>query len=293
MKPTIERIWLCYLAAVVLVAWLTPAPGGHVGMRAWHLLVHAGLTAAVLGVQHVAVRRGNDAARALRAALAVVGLPLVFSAMCWLLPAVHPEPYEYLWCDVDRAVFGQDIARAVDGALSPWFVELLQLDYACFYPLCLATVLLARRGGGGPAFDRALLLLVGSFLASYHGYLLVPTLAPKVVLADAQHVDGLWLTEPVRAFIDGAEANAWDCFPSGHTMMTLTSLIILWRWARRWFWWLLLPALLLIASTMLLRYHWAGDVLAGALCAWPCARLCDWLADLDGWPRPSAQSSTK
>ncbi|MCK5943721.1 MAG: phosphatase PAP2 family protein, partial [Planctomycetes bacterium] len=122
------------------------------------------------------------------------------------------------------------------------------------------------------------------FLSSYLGYLLFPTISPQLVLQPRDQLLGVALTPAVRAWIDSAEMNHWDCFPSGHTLMTLMSLIIVWRWARAWFWWLLAPAILLIASTMLLRYHWASDVAVGALWAWPCARLCDWLAARDGWP---------
>lgn len=283
-RPTCERIWSVYLVCVVAVAWAAPETRSGDAAAWLHLLVHVAVGAAVVGVRWVAVHRSHERARMLRGALAIVGLPVVFSAMCWVLPAVHPEPYEYLWLAVDRAVFGADAARLVDGALPPWFVEVLQLDYASFYALCVASALLAGWRSGGRAFDRAMLLLVGGFLASYLGYLLVPTLAPKLALAFPEEVAGLWLTAPVRAWIDGAEANRWDCFPSGHTMLTITSLIILRRWARPAFRVLLVPGLLLIASTVLLRYHWVSDVVAGAVCAWPCAWLCDWLADRDGWP---------
>ena len=195
---------------------------------------------------------------------------------------MHPEPYEYVWLAVDRAIFGDDIARAA-GDLPPWLVELLQIDYACFYAICIAAVVLARCSGVH-AFDRAVLLVVGGFLGSYLGYLLWPTIAPKLVLGGVDVPVGLGMTSTLRSWIDGAEANSWDCFPSGHTWLTITSLIVMWRWCRRAFWLLLLPSGLLIASTMLLHYHWASDVAAGIVCAWPCARLCDRLADADGWP---------
>ena len=280
--PTIERVWLGYLAAVTVVA--ATAPELEARARLSHLVVHGAVLAAVLRVRWIAVHRSPDAARFWRAALAIVGLPVVFSAMAWLLPGVHPEPYEYLWLAVDRAWFGEDFARLADRWLAPWSVELLQVVYACFYGIPILAALGALRRSGSAAFDRAMLLLVGGFLASYLGYLLVPTLGPKVVLAHAADVQGLWVTGPLRRSIDGAEANPWDCFPSGHTMLTVASLIIAWRWHRVLFWCLLVPASLLIASTMLLRYHWAIDVAVGALVAWPWARLCDHLADRDGWP---------
>ncbi len=288
IAPTSERIWFTYLATVVAIALLIPGGGSGTHGVGTFVAVHAAVAAVVAWSRWLAVRRGHDAPRVLRAALAVIGLPVVFSSLCWLLPGVHPEPFEYTWLHLDRLWFGADAGLAVD-QLPPWAVEVLQVVYASFYGICIASGLGAGRGSGRAAFDRAVLLLVGGFLASYLGYLLVPTLAPKVVLAFEHEVTGAWLTPHLRASIDGGELNPWDCFPSGHTMMTLTSLLIVWRWHRTWFRWLLVPGLLLIVSTVLLRYHWTIDVVAGALLAWPVARACDWLADRDGWPAAPAR----
>ena len=282
-RPTSERIWITYLVVVSALALVTPGGGspGHDPLR--FVLVQLAVLAFVLWSRWLALHRSHDAPRLLRAALAVIGLPIVFSSLCWLLPGVHPEPYEFAFLAIDRALFGSDVGRLAD-RLPPVAVELLQFVYASFYGICVASALGAGKRSGRAAFDRAVLLLVGGFLTSYLGYLLVPTLGPKVVLAFEREITGLWLTPALRASIDGGEANPWDCFPSGHTMLALTSLLILWRWNRRWFRWFLLPCLLLIASTVLLRYHWVLDVVAGALLAWPTVRVCDWLADRDGWP---------
>ncbi|MBL8752933.1 MAG: phosphatase PAP2 family protein, partial [Planctomycetes bacterium] len=176
-----------------------------------------------------------------------------------------------------------DVGRLVE-TFPAVVVEVLQVCYFAFYGICALSAVAAGIGSGRAAFDRAVLRLVGGFLASYLGYLLVPTLAPKVVLAFDREITGVWLTTWLRASIDAGEANPWDCFPSGHTMLTLVALANVWRWHRRVFWWLLAPCVLLVASTMLLRYHWTLDVAAGALLAWPSVWLCDRLADRDGWP---------
>jgi membrane-associated phospholipid phosphatase len=287
-RPTLERAWYGYLAAVFVVAAF--ATDGHVppGDRAAHGAVHLVVLAAVAVVHRIAVQGSPAAARGGRVALGVCGLPVVFSAMAWLLPAVHPEPYEYACLQLDRDWFGGDVGDLVQPWLARWSVEVLQLIYAAFYVVPILAGIGCGRRSGAAAFDRAVLVVVTGFLASYLGYLLVPTLGPKVVLSFASPVEGLWATPTLRAWIDEAEANPWDCFPSGHTLLTLLSLLLLWRWHRRWFWWLLVPAALLIASTVLLRYHWTIDVLVGAAVAWPWLRLCDWLADRDGWPAVTA-----
>jgi len=281
-RPTLERVWIVYLIAVLAANVL--AGGTTQSAEAQkHFVLHASLLAAVLAVRQVAVRTPAKA-RFWRGALAVFGLPAVFSAMTWLLPRAYPEPWEYVWLQWDRVVFGTDIAVLADRWLAPPCVELLQVVYASFYFIPIAAVLSAWRRCGWAAFDRAMFLVVSGFLASYLGYVLVPTLSPQLVLAHAAEPQGLWLTPFLRHVIDAGECNPHNCFPSGHTMLTIVSLIVSWRWNRRWFWGLLPLGLLLIASTVLLRYHWATDVVAGALLAWPCVRVCDHLADRDGWP---------
>ena len=282
-RPTLERVWIVYLIAVLAANAL--AGGESRGAQGWkHFGLHVGLLVGVLGVRWVAVHRSPEKARFWRGVLALLGLPAVFSAMAWLLPRVHPEPWEYVWLRWDRAVFGADIAVIADRWLAPPCVELLQIVYSSFYFIPIAAVLSAWWRCGWPAFDRAMYLVVAGFLASYLGYVLVPTLSPQLALAHAGEPQGLWLTAFLRQAIDAGEANPHNCFPSGHTMLTIVSLIVAWRWNRVWFWGLLPVALLLIASTMLLRYHWATDVVVGALLAWPCVRVCDHLADRDGWP---------
>lgn len=285
--PTVEWVWLAYLACVTVIAVTVDGGGMATHDPGMFVLSQLPVWGAVFVSLWLATRRSHDAARVVRSGLALIGLPIVFSSLCWLLPAVHPEPFEYVWLEVDRWLFGTDISRLSDG-MPAWLVELLQLDYAAFYGLCIVAALLAGRGSGRHAFDRSVLLIVGAFLSSYLGYLLFPTIAPKLVLEHPHELTGMWLAGSVRESIDAMEANHWDCFPSGHTLLSVVNLIILWRWARTWFWILLVPSVALILSTMLLRYHWATDVIVGALWAWPCVRCLDWLADRDGWPRPDA-----
>lgn len=293
LPPTVERIWCAYLAAVVAVALATPG-GGMAGHRVGlHLLAHAAVAAMVLATWWGTSRWPPAVVRTLRILVGLAGLGVVFSAMGLLLPAVHPEPFEYLWAEMDVAVFGMAATRCTETWLGPWIVEALQIVYAAFYFIPLIAAFGALRGSGIVALDRAVVLLIGGFLASYLGYLLVPTLAPKVVLAHSTPVEGWWLTPWLREAIDRAELNRWDCFPSGHTMLSLVSLVVLWRWRRAWFWPLAAAVTALIASTVLLRYHWPIDVLAGALLVWPAVWFGDLLMARDGWgaPAPDREAS--
>lgn len=277
---TVERLWLLYCALVVGIAVAVDG-GGAAGHRPLAFAAVHGLVAAAQAVPLWFTGRGRvTAARCARGILGCVGLPVVFSALAFLLPHVHPEPYELAWYRADLAVFGCDVTRALRQGLAPSAVLALQLVYAAFYLLPIAAVLAAGRAGGGSAYDRALTLVVGSFLLSYLGYLWFPTLGPKVVLPVVSPGGGE-LAAAIGAAIDRAEANPWDCFPSGHTMLSLVSAVVVWRWARRALPWFLLVIVPLVASTLCLRYHWPIDVLAGGVGALVATRWLDFLLACD------------
>jgi membrane-associated phospholipid phosphatase len=287
---TLERVWIAYLVAVLAVAGLFPGagPSYHGG---WFLAVHGGLLVLQLGIA-VAARTASAARlRLVRSAAVLVTLPIVFSSLGWLLPAVNPEPWEWRWLAVDRAVFGFDPTVALQKVLFPAFTDVLQLSYVSFYVLPVAACLVVLRVGGAAAFDRALTIVVFSFLFSYLGYLLFPTLPPTRSLYH-EPLCGLWCTTSLHRFVDSVEMHHWDCFPSGHTMLAVICVLLVRRWARPWFWPFAVVASLLVFSTLALHYHWVSDVVAGALLVWPALRLGDLLLDRDGAPPAVGRAAT-
>jgi membrane-associated phospholipid phosphatase len=243
------------------------------------LAVHAALLAAVWIVPLLV--RGPFGVRVACGVLTLVGLPTVFSTLGAILPGIHPEPFEWRWLAWDRRLFGSDPTVELQVWLVPWTTEVLQWAYASFYFVPIAAVAAAGAKRGGGAFDKALLHVQFGFLCSYLGYVLWPTLPPYLFLDHGEPLRGVFLAERIHAWIDSAEINRWDCFPSGHTMLSLLSLVIAWRYARLAFWLLGPLVVLVVFSTMALRYHFVVDVIAGALAVPPVMVLGRWLAA--GW----------
>ncbi len=273
----VERVWIWYLstvtAAVAAVALVDGAPGG----RPWaYVALHGGLLAAVLAGRGWMARLPAVRARALRAGFCLLAIPVVFSAMGWVLPAVHPEAYEWRWIAADQALLGTDPTRAVQPLLAPWLVEVLQLAYSSFYALPVIAVLAAGIGRGAAAFDNALLVVTFGFLLSYLGYFLWPTLPPYRFLPHDTALRGVWLADTLYAALDAAEVHRWNCFPSGHTMLSVISLVLV-RRQRAVFWGMAPVVVLLIASTVMLRYHYVVDVLAGVAAVPLALWLVRWL----------------
>jgi membrane-associated phospholipid phosphatase len=147
-------------------------------------------------------------------------------------------------------------------------VEVLEICYTLFVPAVLLVAgFLWRR----PAEFRQYAFLISlGFLISYVGYLLVPARGPRFLLAALQTrpIHGLWLTDSLRSLSDRLESAHYDCFPSGHTELSILA------------WWgsraisrnfsraMCVYAICVIVATVYLRYHYTVDVFAGMVVAW-------------------------
>jgi membrane-associated phospholipid phosphatase len=273
----LDRIWVWYLATAAGVGTLS-AGAPQVGHRPLHhVLLHSGLLLVLLAGAAIERRRGGGGRRLWRSLFTLVALPAVYTSIGWILPGAHPEAYEWLWIALDRALFGCDPTVAAQAVLSPPLVETLQLCYATFYFLPIAVLVAVAARGDREDFDRGLCAVTFGFLCSYQLYVLFPTLPPYRYLVHDQPLAGVWIAEPLHALLDRLEGNRFDCFPSGHTWVTLVTLAVAWRSARAAFWVVLPIATLLIASTVALRYHYAVDVAAGAALAPVSQRVVRWL----------------
>jgi membrane-associated phospholipid phosphatase len=197
---------------------------------------------------------------------------------------------------IDRAIFGVDPTVWIGRFASPPLTELLEIAYASYYFILLAVgvELFLRKDRG--RFAYVLFVIVYGFFLSYLGYLFVPAVGPRFTLHDfsaiSNELPGLWLTEPIRALLNAGESipkeelgNAIhyvqrDAFPSGHTELTLIALYLATTFRLRSRYVLYFFGALLIVSTVYLRYHYAIDLIAGALfmlgTVWTAPKLFAW-----------------
>jgi membrane-associated phospholipid phosphatase len=128
-------------------------------------------------------------------------------------------------------------------------------------------------------------ILAFNFLVSYVGYFVVPAYGPRATIAQTRWSElppGV-VGEQLRDLLDHWEKTKTDAFPSGHTMVTLATLICARRRRPALYHALLPVGTLLIIATILLTYHYVVDVLAAV----PLVVLAFWLAHLCSGPLPS------
>jgi membrane-associated phospholipid phosphatase len=148
--------------------------------------------------------------------------------------------------------------------------ELLLICYYGYFlwPLLLGVVLYLR--GQRHAYQHYTLALALTFVGTFIGYIWVPAVGPRFFLASffMRPLQGVWLTP----LLDSAMRNPTfmrDCFPSGHTAITLVVLAFAYRYLRPFFWAVLPACTGLIAATLVGRFHYGVDL----LCAVPLAVL--------------------
>ncbi len=209
-----------------------------------------------------------------------VFLPVLFNMLEPLIAALRGGARDDLLIAIDRALFGVDVTVWMQRFARPLVTDILYMFYASYYflALTLALILWLR---DRPTARRFVFTLMVVYYVSYIGYFIVPALGPRFAQANLYTVS---LTEtPISRFINDTinslEKTKFDVFPSGHTMVSVTVLLVAWKRARDVFWWLLPIATGLIISTVYCRFHYVIDVIAGASLAVVTVPLGDWIYD--------------
>jgi len=197
--------------------------------------------------------------------------PLPYVGFCYkemalLIPAVRHTDADQWLANLDFRIWHVYPTVWLERIQSPLLTEFLQTVYTLFVPAVLLVAVLMWRKRLYPEFQYYAFLIALGFLASYVGYLIVPARGPRFLLRHLQHIplQGLWLFRLMQATLDRLESAYYDCFPSGHTLLT----ILAWWGSRliskKVFWAYLAYTPFLIFATVYCRYHYTVDVLAGA-----------------------------
>jgi membrane-associated phospholipid phosphatase len=201
--------------------------------------------------------------------------PLLYVATCYkemayLIPAIRGGDADAFLAKLDYSVWGAHPTVWLERIQSPALTEFLQIIYTLFVPMVLVPAFVLWKNRNYAGFRYFAFLIALGYLVSYVGYLIVPARGPRFQLADLQHAPlrGLWLFQGMQSTLDRLESAHYDCFPSGHTELT----ILAWWSTRQFgkqlvFWLYFAYTLCIIFATVYLRYHYTVDVLAGVLVA--------------------------
>jgi len=258
----VDKIILVYFAFsfIPIVGWWNRIPDAWFYFS-WHVV---GIALLLLEV-----KRPNPTSWVFRNWYPVLYVATCYKEMALFIPAMQRADDDQLLSLIDYRLWNANPTVWLERLYSPILTEFLQVVYTLFVPavLFVAWTLWRKRRFG--QFQYYAFLIALGFLASYVGYLIVPARGPRFLLKHLQHIplQGLWLFNGMQAALDRLESAHYDCFPSGHTEMT----ILAWWGSRmvshRLFKVYFAYTPLIIFATVYLRYHYSIDVMAGAVLA--------------------------
>lgn len=251
------------------------------------------------------VRRATFLAPSLRSVLyrlSLVGAFLLnYLSLRTLLPAVRSDSVDAELLHLDLLVFRVEPALWMERFNTRPIVEWFSFFYFSYFLICFLSMVLAvwvARPGRGTteyAVGSTIVYCVGQL-----GYMAVPAYGPIQALKHLYQgpLDGGFFWGCVSSVVQAGGAMK-DVFPSLHTAAPLWFALYTFHRARtdrRLFWLAVVAAFFsmnIIVSTMLLRWHYAVDVVAGAAlavgAAWLTPRLVRWEEGLRarlGQPQP-------
>lgn len=198
-------------------------------------------------------------------------IPLTFKELGYLIPRIHLHDFDSALAAIDYGVFGAHPTVWLERLTWPPLTELLQLCYPTYYFLPIILGAVVWRSRNAERFRFWVFVVTLAFYLSYLGYIVVPAIGPRFLpeILDAQTkpLTGLLFFQTVRDTLDRGEGLTRDCFPSGHTEITLLTLYYARRFHRKTYRFLLPLGAAIILSTVYLRYHYVVDVVAGVLLA--------------------------
>jgi len=258
----VDKIILVYFAAslIPIVGWWSHIPDAWFHFT-WHLVAIALLV--------FEVKWPNPSSWIFRNWYMLFYVATCYKEMALFITAVGRPSADEALAAIDYHFWGAHPSVVLERIMTPVLTEVLQIVYTLFIPAVLLVAALLWRKRKYAEFQYYAFLIALGFLVSYIGYFLVPARGPRFLLKHLQHMplQGLWLFQTMQSGLDRLESAHYDCFPSGHTELT----ILAW-WGSRMVSNRLFKAYFaytppLIFATVYLRYHYSVDVLAGAVLA--------------------------
>lgn len=183
---------------------------------------------------------------------------------------------------LDQFLFGVQLTVFAEKFCSPLLTDIMALFYALWLALPLILMLVLSLTHRRKEFQKISLAVAFTFVMGFILYVIFPCLPPRFYVTDyTVSLSGAFLHYHLQHMWDNLSGVKGAAFPSMHVALSSVALIYTYRFRRissllKVLWILFIPiAVGLWLSTVYLRHHWMGDILAG----WGVAATAAYLAD--------------
>ena len=187
----------------------------------------------------------------------------IYISIADFIPSLDLEPKDEFLLKIDRFLFEETPAFQIQ--TYPWLTEVMSFGYLSYHFYIHGSMLTTALINPTQA-HRIFAFVFPAFSLGIIGYFLVPAMGPWQAYPEyfTYPLQGGFLTE-INALIVAQGSSVYDVFPSLHTLGTLVLLDHDRNYRPKIFKIMLPISILLIASTLYLRYHYAIDLIAGGL----------------------------
>ena len=264
----------------------------------WVLLNSAIIIVAVYFINLLRSKSNDTRIQLVHIFYIILLVPIFFKTMEKMSFALHGQDYDTMLITADRLIFHTDptVWLYTHIPVMPFFVEYLQIAYFLFYflPIALMIEMYRRRldRAEGRLFEDTVrdeleelrFVVFYGFCLSYIGYLFYPAIGPRFTLHDflalPKELPGVFFTNILRDIMNAGEnikegmqigaikqVVTRDAFPSGHTDITLLTMILAFKFKAKVRWPIFILGMSLLFSTVYLRYHYVIDLVGGLVFA--------------------------
>jgi len=269
------RILAAYLCLTLIPAMLAARRAGSAGSAESSFLLSAhvaGLGLAVYAARRLGQARGTWVDAAL-AWLPVVAVPFLYAELPALMAGIGSTYHDAtvqrweLWLfggSSPARTFAPAVARATPPAVTLAISEVLHAGYLSFYAIIYLPIVILFARGDRETFGRAIAGLTTIFAATYVVFVLFPVQGPRYLWpAPTAIPDGVFRALARRVLEGGSSRGT--AFPSAHVAVaTMQSLFAL-QWHPPFGVLLSVLTVLLTLGAVYGGYHYAVDVLGGAM----------------------------
>jgi len=195
----------------------------------------------------------------------IIIIPINFSELHYLVHLVHPTDFDNLLIQIDYFLFGVHPTVWLEKYTYPLITEILQFVYTTFYFIPIVLAILIAQANRRADLSFFIFNMIYCFYLSYFGYFSVPAIGPRFTLSHLQSLSltGVWLMQDIQSVLNHLENIQRDAFPSGHTAITVLTLYYAFKYNKSYAYILIPITILMVISTVYLRYHYVIDVIAG------------------------------
>jgi membrane-associated phospholipid phosphatase len=194
----------------------------------------------------------------------------------------YPETYymneclfdnlDSVFAGIDQWLFGCQPALEFSKALPyRWLSELMSFGYFSYF-LILVFIAVYLYFANKKAGEKAVFVLLCSFFIYYILFIILPVVGPQFYFPDNQVPDG-YLFRPLLIAAQSTGEKPTGAFPSSHVGVSIIYLIIIYKYARKYFAYFVPIVIMLIISTVYIKAHYVIDVIGGAVSA-PIIYFC-------------------